>query len=36
MKDSFVDCVKTLSKESQAHNVNLDDYLIDETLLKME
>jgi hypothetical protein len=36
MKESFADCVKSLSKESMSMNVNLEEYQLDETILKVE
>lgn len=36
MKESFQDCVKSLSKESFSANVSLDEFNIDETLIKLE
>ncbi len=36
MKDSFADCVKSLSKESVNQQVNIHDYQLDETLVKID
>ena len=36
MKESFADCVKSLSKESLNQSINILDYQIDETLIKID
>lgn len=36
MKDSFQDCIKSLSKESFSQNLRLETYLFDETILRIE
>lgn len=36
MKESFQDCVKSLSKESFSQNLRLENYLFDETIVRIE
>jgi hypothetical protein len=36
MRDSYIDCVKSLSKESLNSTGSIEDSDIDETLLKIE
>ena len=36
MKESFADCVKSIGKDSRSQRLNIDDYQIDETLIKID